>query len=595
MVDKSLELAKVPSAIIKTIERLTETWSSNAYLLTSKGNITTDEIKYKKGILQGDALSVILFILSVNPSSFLFNRAEGFEITEEKSLYNVFFVDDLKLYARSYEIAKLLLDIITTFSNDVGMTFGKSKCAHIYIEHGKRKSLGKSIKINGLTVRELEHGEMYTYLGQDESISYNGPLNKERVTNEYKRRVRKLWSSDLYSNNKITAHNTFAIPVITPTIGIINWTKQEIRNLDIATRKILTYTGSLHKRSDVDRLYVPRKLGGRGLTSVQDTYIIRTIALGNHLEEKSNSNELLQKVKEHEQDHIIRLSNEFKKELGITSLRITTDVVKGQIKRQHLEQWKQKPLHSYLFRRIEEQAEIDQRVTTQWMNTGISSHLEGYATALQEQEIGTRVTIKRRVKDQKLPTKCRLCKKQNEDVFHVVGSCPEMSSNLYTPARHNPVPKVILNEVIKEDQQPRIGRPLPVINTPTKEIWWDKPLQTPNKIEHNRPDIVIWDRNRTTCTVVEVGVPLDFNIASCQRNKADKYMPLISELQQMYPGFKYQVAPIILGALGTVPNRLKEELSKLNIAEDQVRNVIKRLKKTAIIGSIKIMKTFMKM
>ena len=69
-------------------------------------------------------------------------------------------------------------------------------------------------------------------------------------------------------------------------------------------------------------------------------------------------------------------------------------------------------------------------------------------------------------------------------------------------------------------------------------------------------------------------------------------MPLISELQQMYPGFKYQVAPIILG---TVPNRLKEELLKLNIAEDQVRNVIKRLQKTAIIGSIKTMKTFIKM
>ena len=540
-------------------------------------------------------MSVILFILSINLSSFLLNRAEGLEITEEKSLNHVSFVDDLKLYARSYEIAKLLLDIITTFSNDVGMTFGESKCAYIYIEHGKRKSLGKSIKINGLTVRELEHGEMYTYLGQDESIRYNGPLNKERVTNEYKRRVRKIWSSDLYSNNKVTTHNTFAIPVITPTIGIINWTKQEIRNLDIATRRFLTYTGSLHKRSDVDRLYVPRKLGGRGLTSVQDTYITRTIALGNHLEEKPNSNELLQKVKEHEQDHIIRLSNEFKKELGITSLGITTDIVKDQIKRQHLEQWKQKPLHSYLFRRIEEQAEIDQRATTEWMNTLISSHLEGYATALQEQEIGTRVTIKRRVKDQKLPTKCRLCKKQNEDVFHVVGSCPEMSSNLYTTARHNPVAKVILNEVIKEDQQPRIDHPLPVISTPTKEIWWDKPLQTPNKIEHNRPDIVIWDRNRTTCTIIEVGVPLDFNIASRQRNKADKYIPLISELQQMYPGFKYQFAPIILGALGTVPNRLKEELLKLNIAEGQVRNVIKRLQKTAIIGSIKVMKTFIKL
>ena len=50
---------------------------------------------------------------------------------------------------------------------------------------------------------------------------------------------------------------------------------------------------------------------------------------------------------------------------------ITTDIVKGQIKRQHLEQWKQKPLHSYLFRRIEDQEEIGQRATTEWMNPGI--------------------------------------------------------------------------------------------------------------------------------------------------------------------------------------------------------------------------------
>ena len=47
-----------------------------------------------------------------------------------------------------------------------------------YIEHGKRKSLGKSIKINGLTVRELEHGEMYTYLGQDEQLATMGHLTK---------------------------------------------------------------------------------------------------------------------------------------------------------------------------------------------------------------------------------------------------------------------------------------------------------------------------------------------------------------------------------------------------------------------------------
>ena len=61
---KSLQLAKVPLAIVTAIDRLTKTWSRNAYLQTSEKTITTEEIEYRRDILQGDALSVILFILS---------------------------------------------------------------------------------------------------------------------------------------------------------------------------------------------------------------------------------------------------------------------------------------------------------------------------------------------------------------------------------------------------------------------------------------------------------------------------------------------------------------------------------------------------
>ena len=58
------------------------------------------------------------------------------------------------------------------------MTFGQTKCAYIYIERGKRKSLGRNIEINGLSVRELKDREQYTYLGQDESVGFDGPFKK---------------------------------------------------------------------------------------------------------------------------------------------------------------------------------------------------------------------------------------------------------------------------------------------------------------------------------------------------------------------------------------------------------------------------------
>ena len=119
---------------------------------------------------------------------------------------------------------------------------------------------------------------------------------------------RTLWKQQSYS----TQYSRF--PVITPTIGILQWTKKEICDIDIATRKILSYTGNLHKRADINRLYVPRKQGGRGLTSVEDIYISRHIILAERLNEQKSMNPFLEKVVEHEQDKIIRLGEEFKQE-----------------------------------------------------------------------------------------------------------------------------------------------------------------------------------------------------------------------------------------------------------------------------------------
>ena len=38
---------------------------------------------------------------------------------------------------------------------------------------------------------------------------------------------KKIWNSELNGLNKSIAHNAFAVPIIRPTIEILNWTKQE--------------------------------------------------------------------------------------------------------------------------------------------------------------------------------------------------------------------------------------------------------------------------------------------------------------------------------------------------------------------------------
>ena len=87
--------------------------------------------------------------------------------------------------------------------------------------------------MNGLTIKPIEEGDNYKYLGIDENISYNGPINKERVTKEYINRIRKIWNSQLSDFNKAVAHNAFAVPTLTSTVGILDWTCKEIDQIDI--------------------------------------------------------------------------------------------------------------------------------------------------------------------------------------------------------------------------------------------------------------------------------------------------------------------------------------------------------------------------
>ena len=62
------------------------------------------------------------------------------------------------------------------------------------------------------------------------------------------------------------------------------------------------------------------------------------------------------------------------------------------------------------------------------------------------------------------------------------------------------------------------------------ELWWDKKI---NKVEHNRPDLIIWDRKKKECRIIDFSVPLDGNVTRKEIEKVNNYVPLVNELQQM--------------------------------------------------------------
>ena len=74
---------------------------------------------------------------------------------------------------------------------------------------------------------------------------------------------------ELNGKDEIQAINTCAVALLRYGAGIINWKVDKLTKIDRTTRKTLTMYGVLHPKSDIDRLYLKRKHGGRSLISIE--------------------------------------------------------------------------------------------------------------------------------------------------------------------------------------------------------------------------------------------------------------------------------------------------------------------------------------
>ena len=84
---------------------------------------------------------------------------------------------------------------------------------------------------------------------------------KSNVLKEYIRRLRKILKSRLNGGNLVRRVNTWAVSLLRYSAAFVSWRKSGLQAIDRKTRKLFTIYGALHPKSDVDRLYMPRKEG----------------------------------------------------------------------------------------------------------------------------------------------------------------------------------------------------------------------------------------------------------------------------------------------------------------------------------------------
>ena len=97
------------------------------------------------------------------------------------------------------------------------------------------------------------------YLGVLEADDIMHDEVKRSMKKEYIRRVKKVLSSKLKAGNVTKAINSWAASLLRYSGRIVNWKKSELAELDRKTRQLLTIYEALHLRSNVSRLYLPRR------------------------------------------------------------------------------------------------------------------------------------------------------------------------------------------------------------------------------------------------------------------------------------------------------------------------------------------------
>ena len=218
-------------------------------------------------------------------------------------------------------------------------------------------------------------------------------------------------------------------------MGILDWTLQDVKDIDIRTRKILNMTSNFNQNSDIDRLYIPRSMGGRGLRSIQTAHDMRIISLKQHLKKNKSRSAIMEKVYENETEKCIRVGNELLAKFNITSeqnelSRSLSQKYLVERNKEHLQAYKEKKVHNYYYKKIKSDNEMDIKAILSWTrNENIISEFDGYMFSVQEQEISTKCLINKRYHNiLQCDNKCRLCKDAVEDVQHIISSCPLMSS-----------------------------------------------------------------------------------------------------------------------------------------------------------------------
>ena len=579
-----LKTLKFPSQICNSLKRITSQWRTT--LSYQADSNKTCNIAIQRGMLQGDTLSSMWFILSLLPVGKYLSSTAGYQIIQTSpepataKVTHLYFVDDLKIYAKNIKLLHEILDKIRELSLQFGLEFNASKTKLLTVKRGKIQNAAE----NPTAFALLDNDATYKYLGLEQRLVTDDENIKSRILAKYLERMQKVWSSPLTGKLKARAHNTFACSVFAYVFPIISYTKRELHDLDITTRKMLTEKGCHHSRSSVARLYIERSKGGRGLVNLEQMYHTANETLYHYL--TNSNNEYLKTI----------CANELAK--GSTSkfqcvqsqyeqLQCNHTTYKDALQKVLVDDYDQKIIHGKYIKDVPSGFTINLPLTHSWLlSNHIFSDTEGFFVAIQDGFATTRHS-RMHIYKENISDVCRKCGSLQETTDHILSACPVHARIAYVK-RHNFVVKILWSWLLRHYNISDVNSY--VAESADATIFWDQRIYT-GAVDirtEQRPDLTVF--TPTEVILFEVSVPNSTNIQKKYFEKEAKYSELRSYLARTHKQNVRQVN-IIISSTGVIPQIVVEKFLEIYPSEKLlITQLLKELVRSVIISSATIVK-----
>ena len=221
-----------------------------------------------------------------------------------------------------------------------------------------------------------------------------------------------------------------------------------------------------------------------------------------------------------------------------------------------------------------------------WLQNGdLKRETESLIVAAQNQ--GTRTNIvKPKIDKSQGDSLCRMCRKVDESIDHIVSGCSQLSQKEYK-RRHDSLGKLVHWKLARKcnfeaGKKWYEHEPENVLENEDYKILWDFSIQTDHVIETWRPDLVVVHQKERSCKIIDFAVHGDSTIEEKENDKIEKYQDLGREVQKIR-NVKVKVIPLVVGSLGAIPKQFGNRLKQIGITVGNAQVL-----KTVLLGTVRI-------